>query len=190
MRRHTRRCRCDDAGIEPAGHDAGVESARSLRGNRRPGESRRPRLIVSIVAAGVIAWTLTESPSAARNQSRAEASEDRIPVGTGSLYVRAVGQGQPALVLHDEPDFDHGYLLPDMDRLGDVLRLIYYDQRGRGRSADHVQADDVSLASDIEDLDRVRMHVKEDSVVLLGHSWGTVLALEYALRHPTRVSRR
>ena len=44
------------------------------------------------------------------------------------------------------------------------------------------------MASEVEDLDAVRRHVKLESAALLGHSWGTVLALEYALRHPARVS--
>ena len=61
--------------------------------------------------------------------------------------------------------------------------------RGRGRSAEGVRPDDVTLSSDLEDIDRVRQHFRLDAPVLLGHSWGAVLALEYALRHPTRVSR-
>ena len=117
------------------------------------------------------------------------ASESRIPVGSASLYVRAIGQGEPVIVLHGGPDFDHAYLLPDLDRFGDAFRLIYYDQRGRGRSAEHVRPQDVTLASDVEDVDRVRRHFGLEAPVLLGHSWGAVLALEYALRHPTRVSR-
>jgi proline iminopeptidase len=106
-----------------------------------------------------------------------------------SLYSREIGRGQPIIVLHGGPDFDHGYLLPDLDRLADAFRLIYYDQRGRGRSADHVQPEEVTLASDIDDLDKVRQHFQLESPALLGHSWGAVLALEYALRHPTRASR-
>src|SRR5207245_11391402 len=76
-----------------------------------------------------------------------------------------------------------------MDRLSDSFHLIYYDQRGRGRSADRVQPEDVTLASEITDLEKVRQYFKLDSVELLGHSWGTVLALEYALRYPAQVSR-
>jgi proline iminopeptidase len=91
-------------------------------------------------------------------------------------------------VLHGGPDFDHGYLVPDLDRLADAFHLIYYDQRGRGRSSDHVLPEDVTLTSDLEDLDKVRQHFHLRSAALLGHSWGTVLALEYALRHPERVS--
>jgi proline iminopeptidase len=116
------------------------------------------------------------------------AIETRVEAGAVSLYAREIGRGQPIVVLHGGPDFDHGYLLPDLDRLQDFARLIYYDQRGRGRSAQNVRAEDVTLASDVEDLERVRQHFRLDAPALLGHSWGAVLALEYALRHPTRVS--
>jgi proline iminopeptidase len=115
--------------------------------------------------------------------------EGRITVGKASLYFREIGRGQPVIVLHGGPDFDHGYLLPDLDRLADGFRLIYYDQRGRGRSGDHVQPEDVTLTSDVDDIDKVRQFFHLDSPALLGHSWGVVLALEYALRHPPRVSR-
>jgi len=118
-----------------------------------------------------------------------KASEGEIYVGNAALYVRTVGNGPSVIVLHGGPDFDHTYLLPDLDHVKDMLRLIYYDQRGRGRSAENVKPEDVSLMSDLDDLDRVRQHFGLNSVVLLGHSWGTVLALEYALRYPTRVSR-
>jgi len=57
------------------------------------------------------------------------------------LYSREIGQGQPLLLLHGGPDFDHTYFLPDMDRLSDTFRLIYYDQKGRGKSADDVHPD-------------------------------------------------
>jgi proline iminopeptidase len=116
------------------------------------------------------------------------ATETRIPVGSTTLYTRAIGQGTPVIVLHGGPDFDHGYLLPELDRLSDAFRLLYYDQRGRGRSAENVRPDDVTLTSDLDDIDRVRQYYELDAIVLLGHSWGSALALEYALRNPTRVS--
>jgi proline iminopeptidase len=118
--------------------------------------------------------------------------EARVPVGTAptpALYVRDVGQGRPVIVLHGGPDFDHTYLLPDMDRLlSNGYHLVYYDQRGRGRSADGVKPEDVSIASEVADLDRVREHFRLESAAILGHSWGALLAAEYAIRHPQRVS--
>jgi proline iminopeptidase len=115
-------------------------------------------------------------------------SEGHVRIDRARLYCRTVGEGRPIIVLHGGPDFDHHYLLPELDRLADSFRLVYYDQRGRGRSAGEVEADEVSIASEIEDLDSVRRHFRLDSVAVLGHSWGAVLAMEYATRHPDRVS--
>jgi proline iminopeptidase len=133
---------------------------------------------VRIVVASLAAAIVTTAP----------ARESRIQAGQASLYAREIGQGPPVIVLHGGPDFDHRYLLPDLDRLADGFRLIYYDQRGRGQSAHRVQPEDITLLSDVDDLDTVRDHFRLESAALLGHSWGAVLALEYALRHPTRVS--
>jgi proline iminopeptidase len=116
------------------------------------------------------------------------AREGYIPVDHAHLYYREVGRGQPMIVLHGGPDFDHRYLLPELDRLADSFHLIYYDQRGRGLSRAHVRPDEVSLQSEITDLDAVRVHFQLEAVAVLGHSWGGVLALEYALRHPQHVS--
>ena len=127
--------------------------------------------------------------SAEAQSKHAGARESRIPVAGARLYCREVGRGRPVIVLHGGPDFDISYLLPELDRLSDRFHLIYYDQRGRGRSADGVKPEDVTLESEMADLDEIREHFHLDKVVLLGHSWGTVLALEYALRHPGRVSR-
>lgn len=104
------------------------------------------------------------------------------------MYYRDLGEGHPIIVLHGGPDFDHNYLVPEMDRLAGSFRVIYYDQRGRGRSVDGVGAKDVSVTSEMEDLDEVRRYFGLDSFTLLGHSWGGVLAMEYAIRHPEHVS--
>jgi proline iminopeptidase len=111
-----------------------------------------------------------------------------VPVRGAELFYREIGQGQPVVILHGGPDFDHTYLLPDMDRLSDLFRLIYYDQRGRGRSARNVQPEDVTMRSEVEDLEEVRKYFRLESIAILGHSWGGTLAMEYAIRHPGRVS--
>lgn len=136
----------------------------------------------------IVSGFVPHLPNSAQKNVNAKATESRIRMGNTSLYVREIGKGKPVIVLHGGPDFDHSYLLPDLDRLKDRFHLIYYDQRGRGKSAENVKPEDVTLMSDLDDLDRVRQHFGLNSVVLLGHSWGAVLALEYALRNPTHVS--
>jgi proline iminopeptidase len=142
----------------------------------------------AVALAAVCVAHVPDPPRASAGRQIAPAREARIPVGKTSLYGRDVGRGRAVVVLHGGPDFDHRYLLPDLDRLADTFRLIYYDQRGRGQSADGVQAEDVTLASEIDDLDAVIRHYRLESPVLLGHSWGALLALEYALRRPGRAS--
>jgi proline iminopeptidase len=148
----------------------------------------RTRLALVILAAAYLSLLTSDSARASQTGPGAAAREQRVAVEKASLYSREIGRGQPIVVLHGGPDFDHRYFLPDLDRFADEYRLIYYDQRGRGNSADGVRPDDVTLASEIDDLDRVRRHFTLDRVALLGHSWGSVLALEYAIRHPARVS--
>lgn len=148
--------------------------------------SHRYRAICLVVALGTA--LPSHSATAQQLQSLTDAREASIPVGSAALYARVIGQGQPVIVLHGGPDFDHSYLLPELDQLKDAYRLIYYDQRGRGKSAERVRPEDVTIASDVEDLDKVRQHFGLETMAVLGHSWGAVLALEYALRHPTRVS--
>jgi proline iminopeptidase len=99
-----------------------------------------------------------------------------------------VGEGHPVFVLHGGPSFDHNYLLPDMDRLAGTLRVIYYAQRGRGLSADGVEPGDVTMESEVEDLDAIRRSLGLDAVALIGHSWGGLLAMYYAISYPEHVS--
>ncbi len=135
-----------------------------------------------------IVWMMNTSGSFGGFVGRRTPHEGLVRTDQAQLYVREIGTGRPIIVMHGGPDFDHCYLLPEMDRLADAFRLIYYDQRGRGRSARGVRPGDVSIRSEIEDLESVRRHFQLESVAVLGHSWGGVLAMEYAIRHPDRVS--
>jgi proline iminopeptidase len=146
-------------------------------------------LVVAMITWACAAWLHPASTAVPEPKRYDKPHESRIPVGNAELYSREIGRGTAIIVLHGGPDFDHNYLLPELDRLSDSYHLIYYDQRGRGSSADGVKPEDVTLASDIADIEKVRQYYHLESMVLLGHSWGTVLALEYALRHPKRVSR-
>ncbi len=116
------------------------------------------------------------------------ATESFAPVQGAELYCREVGQGNPLVVIHGGPDFDHTYLLPDMDRQAVSRRLVYYDQRGRGRSRGEARPEDIHIDRYVDDLNGVRRHLGVDSIAILGHSWGAIVAMHYALRYPNRTS--
>jgi proline iminopeptidase len=104
------------------------------------------------------------------------------------LFVRRVGGGRPVVVLHGGPGADHEYLRPGFDALADGRELIYYDQRGGGRSP--VPRDvPVGWTEHVADLEALRSELRIARLTIAGYSWGGLLALLYALEHTERVER-
>lgn len=104
-----------------------------------------------------------------------------------SLFERRIGSGPMVVVLHGGPGAHHDYLLPGFDRLAHGRTLVYYDQRGGGRSP--VGRDvPVGAQEHVHDLEALRDIWGEDRLHLLGYSWGALLAMLYAVAHPDRVA--
>jgi proline iminopeptidase len=109
-------------------------------------------------------------------------------VGGISIFERRVGSGPPTVVLHGGPGAHHDYLLPGFDALAQGRELIYYDQRGGGRSP--VSRDTpVGWREHVADLEELRQQWGIKSLTLAGYSWGGLLALLYAIEFPERVTR-
>ena len=106
--------------------------------------------------------------------------------GTELFYVE-VGEGLPCLVMHGGLGFDHTYLHPWLDPLGDVMHLVYYDHRGNGRSG-RPPSDTITFEQLCADADALREHLGFEKVAVVGHSFGGFIALEYSLRYPERLS--
>lgn len=104
------------------------------------------------------------------------------------LFVRRSGSGPPVVVLHGGPGADHGYLLPGFDALADGRELIYYDQRGGGRSPVPREVP-VGWTEHVADLEALRAQWGLRRMTVAGYSWGGLLALLYALQHGERVER-
>lgn len=104
------------------------------------------------------------------------------------IYIRRVGSGPATVVLHGGPGASHDYLLPGFDTLARDRELIYYDQRGGGRSS--VARDiPVGWREQVADLEALRNLWSMEQLTLAGYSWGGLLALLYALEYPGRVAR-
>jgi proline iminopeptidase len=106
--------------------------------------------------------------------------------GTELAYV-VVGDGVPCLAMHGGLGVDHTQFREWLDPLGDVLRLVYYDHRANGRSG-RALPETITLDQLVADADGLRSHLGLGRAAVQGHSVGGCLALEYALRHPERVS--
>jgi proline iminopeptidase len=105
-----------------------------------------------------------------------------------SIFERRIGNGPPVVVLHGGPGAHHDYLLPGFDALAQRRELIYYDQRGGGRSAVSRETP-VGWKEHVADLEELRRQWGIAQLVLAGYSWGGLLALLYAVEFPDRVAR-
>lgn len=95
--------------------------------------------------------------------------------------------GKPAVFVHGGPG---GGTDPKHRRFFDPARyrIIMFDQRGCGKSTPHASLEDNTTHALIDDMEKLREHLKLDQWLVFGGSWGSTLALAYAEAHPDRVT--
>jgi proline iminopeptidase len=119
--------------------------------------------------------------------SAQRARQGLLSLETARIFYEMVGEGEPIIVVHGGPGLDHEYLQPGLDALAIRNTLIYYDQRGTGRSIAGLDSTAIDLDAFIEDIDALRQALGTERVSILAHSWGALLGIEYAARHPDAV---
>jgi proline iminopeptidase len=120
-------------------------------------------------------------------QSRGLAAGDgRLRVEGGSLFYRVIGSGAgtPVLLLHGGPGYTGHYLEPLARALSTDRPVIVYDQLGAGRSDRITDTTLLRIDRFVRELDSLRRALRLDRIHLYGHSWGTMLALEYLATKP------
>jgi proline iminopeptidase len=113
-----------------------------------------------------------------------------------SVILRGRDLSNPVLIwLHGGPGSSETPLLRVMNgALEDHFTVVYWDQRLAGQSLDPVAPypESLTVAQMVDDLDvvvdRVLMRVGHHKVILVGHSWGTMLGVLYASQHPEKVA--
>lgn len=114
--------------------------------------------------------------------------EGYVDVPGGRVWYRVVGTGPgiPLLTLHGGPGATHHYL-KSLAVLGDERPVIFYDQLGSGRSDRPTDTTLWRVERFVEELAAVRRALDLREIHLLGHSWGTMLAVDYLLTSPAGV---
>ncbi len=107
--------------------------------------------------------------------------------GSHTLYYECSGNrdGQPVLFLHGGPGTGSS---PDTRRLFDPEHcyIIQFDQRGCGASTPHGSLEDNTTPHLVEDMIKLLDQLNIDKVHLAGGSWGSTLAIAFAMAHPSR----
>ncbi len=109
-----------------------------------------------------------------------------ISIRDVNLFVNVIGQGYPLVLMHGGPGADHSTLLP-LQPLTDQFTLILYDHRCNGRSVG-VELASMTWENLTSDAEALRQRLGFAQWAVLGHSFGGMVALEYALRYPHSLS--
>lgn len=111
--------------------------------------------------------------------------EGTLPVPGGTVWfgIEGSGPGVPLLTLHGGPGVPHNYLL-SLGDLADERPVIFFDQLGCGRSDRPADVSLWTVDRFVEELAAVVAGLGLDRFHLLGQSWGTMLATDFALAHP------
>jgi len=102
----------------------------------------------------------------------------------GELYYEEEGAGIPLVLINGGPGCTHQGFHPYFSQLKDVARIIYYDQRGTGKSSYDNTGATYTVKQAVEDLESLRKALKIDRWAVCGWSYGGLLAQCYALTYP------
>ncbi|HLX11802.1 MAG TPA: alpha/beta fold hydrolase, partial [Bacteroidota bacterium] len=114
----------------------------------------------------------------------ADSKTGMIKVNGTELYYETIGEGTPILILHGGPGLNHSYFLPQMAGLAKNHKLIFFDQRATGKSSMKLDTSAVNLKNCLGDIEGLRKAFKLGKMNLMGHSFGGLLAMEYAMKYP------
>jgi proline iminopeptidase len=141
-------------------------------------------VITAVVASAATSMTLVVPSAGAQTSGYVTTSDN------AKLFYKIIGRGPDTLIaIHGGPGMDLESIYGDFTVLGAKHVVIFYDQRGGGKS--ELPTDTMRLVAprQIQDLDELRQHFKLAKVTLIAHSYGPLLAASYALAHPDAVKR-
>lgn len=134
-----------------------------------------------VMLLGII--SLCSSGAAAQGQ-------DSIIVANAVLHYSVQGQGQPILLLSGGPGNSADQFSDIVKRLSTTNRCILFEQRGTGRShTSPMDSTTINLDQAMQDITLLLRQLGIGKVTILGHSWGAMLAMSYAIKYPDAVDK-
>lgn len=118
-------------------------------------------------------------------------TEEVIRSGNSNLHYKTFGSGKPILIINGGPGMNcegFSYLAKELAKQN--FQTIIYDQRGTGKS-DVEKLNEVTVTMDlmVQDMENLRNHLKIEKWIILGHSFGGIMASYYATKHPERIEK-
>jgi proline-specific peptidase len=115
---------------------------------------------------------------------------DSIAVSNAVLHYSVQGEGQPILLLSGGPGISSGQLSSLSERLSKNYKCILFDQRGTAKShTNPMDSTTINLDQSMKDINLLLERLNFKKTTIIGHSWGAMLAISYAIKYPDHVAR-
>ena len=102
-----------------------------------------------------------------------------------TIHFKTFGSGAPLLIINGGPGMSSEGFIPLAKKFGKTHQAIIYDQRGTGQSKmSEIDNSTVSLDKMVADIEAIRKHLKIQKWVVMGHSFGGMMASYYASKYP------
>jgi proline iminopeptidase len=107
----------------------------------------------------------------------------------GRIYYRTYGEGKPLLIINGGPGLNSDGFVSLAKQLSKHNQTIIYDQRGTGKSAmEKTDSTTITMKAMAADIECLRKHLHIDEWIILGHSFGGMVASYYASLYPEKVA--
>lgn len=111
-----------------------------------------------------------------------------IPIKNGNIHITTYGVGEPILIINGGPGMNSEGFASLAQELGKTNLAILYDQRGTGKSTmSEINSETITMDLMVVDIEVIREHFGFKNWVVLGHSFGGMLASYYLKKHPKRI---
>lgn len=118
-------------------------------------------------------------------------TEATINSGNSKLHYKTFGIGIPILIINGGPGMNcegFAYVAQELAKMN--YQTIIYDQRGTGKSTlETINSETITMNAMVQDIENLRKHLKIDKWVILGHSFGGIMATYYATKHPETIDK-
>jgi proline iminopeptidase len=158
------------------------------------------RNLIGALLISVCIWSCNQSPDTVDNNSTQNSKDASCEVKTGgckmilvdgkyNVWTKKIGDGKiKVLLLHGGPGFTHDYFECFEDFLPkEGIEFYYYDQLGVGNSDIPSDTSLWNIPRYVEEVEQVRKGLGLEDFYLLGHSWGSMLAMEYLQKYQSHV---
>ena len=106
-----------------------------------------------------------------------------------NINVEVLGEGGPIFFLPGGPGNSHDYMQGNFGQYYKTNTVVFFDWLGRGKSDDAKDKSEYSVENDVDLIEKLRKLLNLDKISLVGHSYGTVPAQHYAIKHPNNVEK-